>query len=83
MTVDAGGNVYVASFSGIAVFAPSGTRLGTIAVGEVPTNAAFGGPDQKTLLITARKSLIGTPAAGNSNVYRVDNMPIPGMPGKP
>lgn len=83
MCVDAGGNLYVASLSGIVVFRPDGTRLGTIAVGQIPTNAAFGGPDQTTLFITARRSLIGTPAAGNSGLYRIDHMPIPGIPGKP
>jgi gluconolactonase len=83
MSVDAGGNVYVASFSGIAVFSPAGTRLGTIATGsQIPTNCAFGGADQKTFFITARTGLTGTPTAGNASVYRIDNMPIPGMPGR-
>lgn len=83
MCVDAGGNVYVASLSGIAVFSPSGKRLGTIAVPQVPTNAAFGGADQKTFFITARTSLAGTPAAGNASLYRIDKMPVPGLPGRP
>jgi gluconolactonase len=83
MSVDAGGNVYVASFSGIAVFSPAGTRLGTIATGsQIPTNCAFGGADQKTFFITARTGLTGTPTAGNSSIYRIDNMPIPGIPGR-
>lgn len=83
MTVDAGGNVYVASLNGIAVLDPTGQRLGTIPVGQVPTNAAFGGPDQRTLFITARTGLLGTPTKGNASLYRIDNMPVPGMPGRP
>jgi hypothetical protein len=35
------------------------------------------------LFITARKSLIGTPTANNSGLFRIDNMPVPGMPGRP
>jgi len=83
MCVDAAGNVYVASLRGIAVLGPDGANLGTIAMSQVPTNAAFGGPDQKTLFITARTALIGTPTAGNASLYRIDNMPIPGLPGRP
>jgi gluconolactonase len=83
MCVDAGGNLYVASLNGIAVFDPVGAPLGTIALSEVPTNGAFGGPDQKTFFITARKGLVGTPTPGNSSLYRIDGMPIPGLPGRP
>ncbi len=83
MCVDAGGNLYVASLNGIVVFDPAGTRLGTIATGQVPTNCAFGGPDQTTFFITARTALTGTPTAGNASLLRIDHMPIPGMPGRP
>jgi gluconolactonase len=83
MCVDAGGNVYVASLAGIAVFDSSGTKLGTISVGQVPTNCAFGGPDQRTFFITARTALVGTPTAGNASLYRIDHMPVPGLVGRP
>jgi gluconolactonase len=83
MCVDAAGNLYVASLGGIAVFAPSGKPIGTIAMSQVPTNCAFGGPDQRTLFITARTSLAGTPTAGNASLYQITGMPIPGLPGRP
>lgn len=83
MCVDAGGNLYVAVSSGIAVLDAGGTKLGVIAVPQIPTNCAFGGEDQRTLFITARTTLVGTPAAGSSSLYRVDAMPVPGVPGWP
>ncbi len=83
MCVDAGGNLYAATFSGITVYDPKGKQLGVIATpGQVPTNCAFGGPDQRTFFITARTGLAGTPTKGNSSLLRVDGMPVPGMPGK-
>jgi len=82
MCVDAAGDVYVAILGGIAVLSPAGTRLGTISMLQVPTNCAFGGPAQNTLFITARTSLTGVPAPGNASIYRIDDMPIPGIPGR-
>lgn len=55
--VDAAGNLYVASHRGIQVFDPTGAPLGIIGVPECPTNVAFGGPDRRTLYITAWRSL--------------------------
>jgi gluconolactonase len=85
MCVDAGGNVYVATSSGLAVFSPAGGQsLGTISAGgDTVTNCAFGGMDQKTLFITSHAGLPGSaPAAGTSSLYKVDNMPVPGIPGQ-
>lgn len=85
MCVDAGGNVYVGTQSGLAVFNPSGMALGTISVaGQIVTNCAFGGTDQKTIFITSRASstLVGTPVANDSSLYKIDNMPVPGIPGQ-
>jgi gluconolactonase len=85
MCVDAGGNVYVGTQSGLAVFTPSGQSLGTISVGgQITTNCAFGGPSQTTIFITARSqaTLIGTPTAGSGFLYKIDNMPVPGIPGQ-
>jgi gluconolactonase len=80
MTVDRGGNVYVAVFNGIAVVAPDGTLLGTIAVPQWASNCAFGGVDQKTLFITARNA-VGANKEGA--LYRIDDMPIAGVAGQP
>jgi gluconolactonase len=79
MTIDRGGNLYVAVLRGVAVIAPTGALLGTIALAQWPSNCAFGGPDQKTLFITAR-NLAGAKAGA---LYRIDDMPIAGVAGQP
>lgn len=67
MTVDLKGNLYVTGPGGTWVFDPTGRHLGTIVTPEQPANCAFGGPDQRTLFITARTS-----------VYRV-RIKVPGL----
>jgi gluconolactonase len=57
MAVDINGNIYVASEKGIQVFSPQGVAITTIVVPEMPSNCDFGGPDFKTLYITARKNI--------------------------
>jgi gluconolactonase len=57
MGVDCAGNLYVTSGNNVHVYAPSATKLGQIAVAEGPSNVAFGGPDNKTLYITAQDSI--------------------------
>ena len=56
VTTDDQGNVYLAAGQ-IMVFDPSGKRIDTIEVPQRPTSLVFGGPDRKTLFITARSSL--------------------------
>jgi gluconolactonase len=68
MAVDEGGNLYLTTGNGVDVFRPDGTLRGNIPVPEQPANCTFGGPDRRTLLITARTS-----------VYRVD-LNVPGKP---
>src|SRR6266487_2940279 len=51
------GSIYCTDPGGTWVFAPDGTRLGIIRTPEVPANLAFGGPDLKTLFLTARTSV--------------------------
>ena len=58
MAVDDAGNLYVTSSIDnkvgiVEVFSSAGKLLGTIEVGPKVTNCAFGGPERKTLFITA------------------------------
>jgi gluconolactonase len=85
MCVDAGGNVYVGTLAGLAVYDSTGAALGTIPVGGlIVTNCAFGGADQRTLFVTARTTdtLTGAPPRGGGLLYAIPNMPVPGIPGR-
>jgi gluconolactonase len=83
MRLDSTGNLWVAAGiaaprtpnesadvpTGVYILSPGGELLGRIPIGEdVLTNLAFGGPDKKTLYITAGKTLfkIQTAVAGYS-----------------
>jgi gluconolactonase len=57
MKIDAQGNVYSAGPGGLWIFSPEGKHLGTIKPGETPANCNWGGPDHKTLFITAETGL--------------------------
>jgi gluconolactonase len=57
MKVDAEGRVFCTGPGGTWVFAPDGTKIGVIETPEVPANLAFGGPDLRTLFLTARTSV--------------------------
>lgn len=61
LTVDTKGNLYITSGLGLQVFNPAGRLLGVIAFPEQPANVTFGGPDMKTLYVTARTSLYSAP----------------------
>jgi len=54
--VDQGGNIYVATKTGLAVFKSTGEKIGLVPVPEQPTGMAFGGKDMKTLFITTQGS---------------------------
>jgi len=73
-TVDCAGNLYWASYDEglVRVFSPTGALLGTISAGRNTTNAAFGGPDGRTLYLTS-----GTP--GSFGLYQV-RLNVPGNP---
>jgi len=57
MKVDTAGRVFCTGTGGVWVFAEDGTRIGIIETPEVCANIAFGGPDLRTLLLTASTSL--------------------------
>lgn len=61
MALDIEGNIYATAGSGeqagVYVFSPQGKQLAFIRTSEDPSNCAFGGPDHKTLYITAGQSL--------------------------
>jgi gluconolactonase len=67
--MDTKGNLYVTSSLGVQVFDPDGKHLGTIAFLEQPANVKFGGPDMKTLYVTARTSLYAVPMEAAGHVF--------------
>lgn len=66
MTMDVTGNLYITTDLGIQIFNPQGIAIGLVAVPERPANVTFGGPESKTMFMTARKSLysVEMPIAG-------------------
>jgi gluconolactonase len=69
LCVDAAGNLYVGTTEGLRIVRPDGSNVTTIPIqsSKGTTNCGFGGPDGKTLFITAWTTLA-----------EVDNVPIPG-----
>ncbi|MFN2250370.1 MAG: SMP-30/gluconolactonase/LRE family protein, partial [Anaerolineae bacterium] len=59
MTLDEQGNVYIADDYDVWVYAPDGTQIEHIRPPEPPSNVEFGGPDNRTLFITAYTSVYG------------------------
>ena len=69
LTIDTKGNLYITSELGLQVFNPSGDLLGIIALPEQPANVDFGGPDMKTLYVTARTSLYTVSMEATGHVF--------------
>ena len=60
--VDEQGNLYVTPKADhVRVFDPAGRRLGEIPLPAAPSNVTFGGPDRRTLFITARDKVYTLP----------------------
>jgi len=55
--VDQLGNIFATGPGGVLVFSPDSKLLGTIKFPETPANLTFGGPDGKTLFVSARTGL--------------------------
>lgn len=68
-TIDTRGNLYITSRLGVQVFAPNGKALGIIEFPEPPANVTFGGPEMKSLYVTARTSLYTVPMKAIGHRY--------------
>jgi gluconolactonase len=66
MAMDCAGNLYITN-GGVRVYSPEGELIGTIAA-QGAANVAFGGPERRTLYITATTRLLEVELA------------IPGLP---
>jgi gluconolactonase len=70
LTIDTEGNVYITSALGLQVFDPQGKLLGIIEFPEQPANVTFGGPDLRTLYVTARTSLYAAEMHAQGHRFR-------------
>jgi gluconolactonase len=70
--VDTAGNVWTSNGDAVTVFAPDGTRLLEVVVGEVVANVCFGGADGTDLFVAASTSLyrLRTTAVGADLTWR-------------
>ncbi|HTV17456.1 MAG TPA: SMP-30/gluconolactonase/LRE family protein [Polyangiaceae bacterium] len=56
MALDCAGNLYVGTRTGVEVYAPDATPIGTVPTGE-SSNVTFGGADRRTMFVTSRAQL--------------------------
>jgi gluconolactonase len=75
MAIDCAGNLYVATNANIVVLNPQGGELFRITFTNVQTvtNAAFGGPERKTLYVTTLGSQM------QKALFKID-LTVPGLP---
>lgn len=74
LCVDAAGNVIIATIGrgGITVVSPDGEIVAHVPVDDpMTTNACFGGPDNRTLFVTA---------SATGELLAFDEWPVPGLP---
>src|SRR5262249_3247460 len=57
MKCDERGNIWVTGPGGVWVYAPSGDLIGKLHIPEVVANLAWGGPELRTLFVTATHSV--------------------------
>jgi gluconolactonase len=71
LKVDSAGNVWATGPGGIRIYTPDGRNIGQIRLPEVAANLTWGGPDLKTVYITASTSLYSFPTliAGAKPLY--------------
>jgi gluconolactonase len=58
MSIDARGNLWASGPGGLYIFTPDGRELGHVDAGTAISNCAFGGPDGKTLFMTAGHEIL-------------------------
>ena len=58
MTVDERGNLWAAGPGGVHVLAPNGREIGLVAHDKAISNCTFGGPDGRTLFMTASDQVL-------------------------
>ncbi len=90
LTVDDGGDLWVAMWDGGAVrrYDPEGSLVATVSLPvDRPTSCAFGGPDHSTLFITTARQGLDAPALARQpdagRVFRVDGLGVTGPPCNP
>jgi gluconolactonase len=71
LRVDSAGNVWATGPGGIRIYTSEGKNIGQIRLPEVAANLTFGGPDLKTVYITASTSVYSFPILipGSKPVY--------------
>lgn len=69
LTIDTAGNLYITSGLGVQVVSPDGKILGVVEFPEQPANVTFGGPNRKTLYVTARTSLYSVETETTGHVF--------------
>jgi len=69
LTIDTNGNLFITTGLGLQVFDPTGKQLGIIKIPEHPANVTFGGKNNKTLFVTARKSLYAVETDATGHVF--------------
>ena len=57
LTLDEAGNLYITGPEGVLIYSPEGVEIAAVAIPERPANMTFGGPDGRTLFVTARTGL--------------------------
>ncbi len=72
LKIDSRGNLWTTGPGGIRILSPQGKVLGQIQLPETASNAAWGGPDGKTLYITAKTHIyrLQTLIQGNLPAFR-------------
>jgi len=61
MKVDEEGNIYCTGPGALWVYTPGGDLVGRVVLPQLPANLAFGGPDRRTMYLTARTSVYSLP----------------------